>query len=139
PGAERPGVASRVLAVPRVHDLRGNQRDPAQHHRRARARASEGLIVDFDFSDEQYALRDLARELFQRESPPSRLRSLWTEESPRDGSGPRTALAGCSAWSAGPTRGRAWRATRTRLAKRSFAELPPPPASSMGWPCGCSR
>jgi alkylation response protein AidB-like acyl-CoA dehydrogenase len=40
--------------------------------------------VDFDFSEEQYALRDLARELFQRESPPSRVRSLWTEQEPRD-------------------------------------------------------
>jgi alkylation response protein AidB-like acyl-CoA dehydrogenase len=33
--------------------------------------------VDFDFSEEQYALRDLARELFEKESPPSRLRALW--------------------------------------------------------------
>jgi alkylation response protein AidB-like acyl-CoA dehydrogenase len=40
--------------------------------------------VDFDFTDEQYALRDLVRELFERESPPSRLRSLLNEEGPRD-------------------------------------------------------
>src|SRR5438093_600715 len=40
--------------------------------------------MDFEFSDEQLALRDLARDLFQRESPPSRLRSLWGEETPRD-------------------------------------------------------
>src|SRR2546428_9166695 len=40
--------------------------------------------MDFDFSEEQYALRDLARELFQRESPPSRVRSLWSEDEPRD-------------------------------------------------------
>src|SRR5438309_2451128 len=40
--------------------------------------------MDFDFSEEQYALRDLARELFQRESPPARVRSLWTEQEPRD-------------------------------------------------------
>jgi alkylation response protein AidB-like acyl-CoA dehydrogenase len=33
--------------------------------------------VDFDFSPEQLAVRDLARELFEKESPPSRLRELW--------------------------------------------------------------
>ncbi len=32
--------------------------------------------MNFDFDDTQYALRDLARELFTRESPPSRLRGL---------------------------------------------------------------
>jgi alkylation response protein AidB-like acyl-CoA dehydrogenase len=40
--------------------------------------------VDFEFSEEQHSLRDLARDLFQRESPPSRLRSLWGEDEPRD-------------------------------------------------------
>jgi alkylation response protein AidB-like acyl-CoA dehydrogenase len=33
--------------------------------------------VNFDFDDTQYALRDLARDLFARESPPSRIRGLW--------------------------------------------------------------
>jgi alkylation response protein AidB-like acyl-CoA dehydrogenase len=33
--------------------------------------------MDFDFSHEQLAVRDLARELFEKESPPSRLRELW--------------------------------------------------------------
>ena len=33
--------------------------------------------MDFDFSPEQYALRDLARDLFEKESPPSRLRDLY--------------------------------------------------------------
>jgi alkylation response protein AidB-like acyl-CoA dehydrogenase len=33
--------------------------------------------MNFDFDDTQYALRDLARELFARESPPSRVRELW--------------------------------------------------------------
>jgi alkylation response protein AidB-like acyl-CoA dehydrogenase len=33
--------------------------------------------VDFDFTEEQYALRDLARDLFEKESPPSRLRDLY--------------------------------------------------------------
>ena len=40
--------------------------------------------MDFQFSEEQEALRDLARDLFQRESPPSRLRELWQQEEPRD-------------------------------------------------------
>jgi len=33
--------------------------------------------VEFDFTPEQLALRDLARDLFDKESPPSRLRELW--------------------------------------------------------------
>ena len=37
----------------------------------------------FDFDDTQYALRDMARELFAKESPPSRVRELW-ENKPLD-------------------------------------------------------
>ena len=33
--------------------------------------------MEFDFTAEQLALRDLARDLFEKESPPSRLRELW--------------------------------------------------------------
>ena len=33
--------------------------------------------MEFDFNPEQLALRDLARDLFEKESPPSRLRELW--------------------------------------------------------------
>ncbi len=33
--------------------------------------------MNFDFSDTQLALRDMARDLFTNESPPSRLRALW--------------------------------------------------------------
>src|SRR5438552_3733758 len=40
--------------------------------------------MDFEFSEEQRALQDLARDLFQRESPPARLRELWQQEEPRD-------------------------------------------------------
>ncbi|MGH2662340.1 MAG: acyl-CoA dehydrogenase family protein [Actinomycetota bacterium] len=39
--------------------------------------------MDFDFSPEQYALRDMARDLFEKESPPTRLRELW-DRKPRD-------------------------------------------------------
>jgi alkylation response protein AidB-like acyl-CoA dehydrogenase len=35
----------------------------------------------FDFDEERYALRDLARDLFAKESPASRLRALWDGES----------------------------------------------------------
>jgi alkylation response protein AidB-like acyl-CoA dehydrogenase len=42
------------------------------------------VTVDFAFSEEQLALRDLARELFERESPPSRLRRLWESDESRD-------------------------------------------------------
>lgn len=33
--------------------------------------------MNFDFDDTQYALRDLARDLFAKESPSSRIRELW--------------------------------------------------------------
>ncbi|MEX2392933.1 MAG: acyl-CoA dehydrogenase family protein [Actinomycetota bacterium] len=33
--------------------------------------------MNFDFDDTQLALRDLARDLFAKESPPSRIRGLW--------------------------------------------------------------
>lgn len=39
--------------------------------------------MDFEFSSEQYALRDLARDVFEKESSPTRLRDLW-EGAPRD-------------------------------------------------------
>lgn len=35
------------------------------------------MTMDFDFSAEQYALRDLAHDLFEKEFPPARLRELW--------------------------------------------------------------
>ena len=40
--------------------------------------------MDFDFSPEQLAVRDLARDLFEKESPPSRLRELWGDGADRD-------------------------------------------------------
>ncbi|MGH2555749.1 MAG: acyl-CoA dehydrogenase family protein [Actinomycetota bacterium] len=39
--------------------------------------------MDFDFTPEQYALRDMARDLFEKESSPARLRELWVGK-PRD-------------------------------------------------------
>lgn len=36
--------------------------------------------MNFDFDDVQYALQELARDLFTKESPPSRVRSLWDGE-----------------------------------------------------------
>lgn len=35
------------------------------------------MSFTFDLDDTQYALRDLARDLFAKESPPSRIRALW--------------------------------------------------------------
>jgi alkylation response protein AidB-like acyl-CoA dehydrogenase len=40
--------------------------------------------VEFDFTPEQHALRELARDLFEKESPPSRLRELY-DGGTRDG------------------------------------------------------
>ncbi|HYI45099.1 MAG TPA: acyl-CoA dehydrogenase family protein [Actinomycetota bacterium] len=39
--------------------------------------------MDFEFDSEQLALRDLARDVFEKESSPARLRDLW-EGGPRD-------------------------------------------------------
>ncbi|HJP65199.1 MAG TPA: acyl-CoA dehydrogenase family protein [Actinomycetota bacterium] len=38
--------------------------------------------MNFDFSDEQYAVRDVAREVFDREWPAAALRDRWTTEEP---------------------------------------------------------
>jgi len=39
--------------------------------------------VDFDFSEDQYALRDAARDFFSGESPPSFVRSMWDSDTGR--------------------------------------------------------
>jgi alkylation response protein AidB-like acyl-CoA dehydrogenase len=41
--------------------------------------------VNFDFSDEQYAVRDVAREVFEREWSPGRLRERWDSGDAPDG------------------------------------------------------
>jgi alkylation response protein AidB-like acyl-CoA dehydrogenase len=40
--------------------------------------------MDFDFTEDQYALRDLARDVFAKESPPARLREVWEADGERD-------------------------------------------------------
>jgi alkylation response protein AidB-like acyl-CoA dehydrogenase len=39
--------------------------------------------VDFDFSDEQYLLRDTVRDLLRRESTPAQVRAMWDDSSGR--------------------------------------------------------
>jgi alkylation response protein AidB-like acyl-CoA dehydrogenase len=41
--------------------------------------------VNFDFSDEQYAVRDVVREIFEREWSTTRLRERWDSRDPSDG------------------------------------------------------
>src|SRR5439155_8037344 len=48
---------------PRKHDRGGDERDPAQHHRRARARPPEISLMQFAFTEEQELLRREAREV----------------------------------------------------------------------------
>ncbi|TMK50123.1 MAG: acyl-CoA dehydrogenase family protein, partial [Actinobacteria bacterium] len=62
----------------RGHDLRRHERDPEQHRRRAHPGAA--AVIDFDFTDEQRALRDVARDLFAKQSPPSLIRERWKGE-----------------------------------------------------------
>ena len=40
--------------------------------------------MNFDFTEEQYALRDLARDVFEKESGPARLREVWDADGERD-------------------------------------------------------
>ena len=40
--------------------------------------------MDFDFTEDQYALRDLARDVFAKESSPARLREVWEADGERD-------------------------------------------------------
>ena len=39
--------------------------------------------MDFDFTEEQYALRDAARDFFAGESPPAHVRAMWAHETGR--------------------------------------------------------
>src|SRR5207253_7330713 len=56
----------RLLAVPaaplaRQHDRGRDERDPAQHHRRACARPPEVALMQFSFTEDQETLRREAR------------------------------------------------------------------------------
>ena len=86
-GAARPGGAGRrrerLLAAPaaplaREHDRGRHLRDPAQHHRRARARPSPESLMDFAFTQEQEELRREARAFLEAnpEAPLAELRDL---------------------------------------------------------------
>ena len=62
--------AARLLAAPaaalaRQHDRGRHLRDPAQHHRRARARPAEVALMEFAFSQEQEELRREARSFLE--------------------------------------------------------------------------
>ena len=52
-----------AAALARQHDRGRHERDPAQHHRRARARPAKGSLVQFAFTEEQETLRREARDV----------------------------------------------------------------------------
>src|SRR5207249_8804988 len=58
-------------------DLRRHERDPAQHHRRARPGAP---AMRFSFTSDQLALRDAFRELLERECTPEVVREPHNTE-----------------------------------------------------------
>src|SRR5437763_256671 len=60
-GRRRRLLASPAAPQPRQHDRSGDERDPAQHHRRARTRSSEEPLMQFAFTEEQELLRREAR------------------------------------------------------------------------------
>ncbi len=55
----------------RQHDRGGDERDPPQHRRRARARAAEEALMDFSFTSEQDDLRREARAFLEANPAPS--------------------------------------------------------------------
>ena len=52
-----------------------HHRDPQEHHRRARARAAEAAM-NFDFSDDQQAIKRTARDLLAQRFKPDTVREL---------------------------------------------------------------
>ena len=61
-------------------DLRRHQRDPAQRRRRARPRPAP---MRFAFDAEQLEFRDAARNLLEKECPPSAVRAAWESDTGR--------------------------------------------------------
>src|SRR5207302_10609781 len=52
-----------AAAKPRKHDRGRDERDPAEHHRRARARPSPEPLMQFAFTEDQELLRREARDV----------------------------------------------------------------------------
>ena len=71
-------LAAPAAALARQHDRGRHLRDPAQHHRRARARPPEVALMEFAFSQEQEELRREARSFLEAnpEAPLAELREL---------------------------------------------------------------
>ena len=71
------GPVEQGLAVLAVRpDLRGHQRDPAQHRRRAPPGAAR-VPMRFGLTDDQLAFRDAVRDLLAKECPPAVVRAAW--------------------------------------------------------------
>src|SRR6478735_1475319 len=73
-------MGRRVLVLAVGPDLRRDQRDPAQHHRRPRpATAEGGLTMRFAFTDDQLLFADGLRDLLTKEFAAADLRTLWED------------------------------------------------------------
>ena len=73
-----------VLAV--RPDLRGDERDPAEHRRRALPRAAAPMR--FAPTDDQLAFRDAVRDLLAKECPPEVVRAAWPDGEVEGGARP---------------------------------------------------
>ena len=71
-----------VLAV--RTDLRGHQRDPAQHHRRPRPPAAAGCLMRFAFTDDQTLFAEGLRDLLAKECTPAHVRAAWDDGTGHD-------------------------------------------------------
>ena len=79
-GRARRAVEQGLAVRPFRADLRGHQRDPAQHRRRARLGlpGSSGPMR-FAFTDDQIDFRDAVRDLLAKECAPEVVRAAWPD------------------------------------------------------------
>ena len=70
----------RAAALARQLDRGRDDRDPQEHRRRARARPPAGARMNFDFSEDQRAIKATARELLATRSPFERVREAAEAE-----------------------------------------------------------
>jgi hypothetical protein len=91
----RPTNGWKVSVLAGRSHLRGQQRDPAQHHRSAHAGPAQILIgrettMDFTFTEDQIAFRDSISRFLMTEAAPELLRDIWETPTGRSPScGPR--------------------------------------------------
>ncbi len=78
------GLAGGLPVRPRRTHLRGDERDPAQRHRRASARPSEGSLMRFTLDDDQRALAGTVHDVLTGQDTATAARA-WGDGHPQAG------------------------------------------------------